>query len=71
MEMEELGFLSINVILGYQSDKYEKKDKTFKLPKYTASKELFYEATNKFLRANLHQRFRLLGIRCNALLKEE
>ena len=57
--------------MSYQSESYERKDKTFKLPKYTSSKEAFYEATINFFKANMHERYRLLGIRCSALMREE
>ena len=38
MELEELEILSINVVLSYHLENYEKKDKSFKLEKYTTEK---------------------------------
>lgn len=35
VELQELGFLSINVVMSYQTSNFEKRDKTFNLLKYT------------------------------------
>jgi predicted xylose isomerase-like sugar epimerase len=35
MELQELGFLSINAIFTFQTHNFEKRDKTFNLLKYT------------------------------------
>ena len=36
--MEELGYVTKNVVFTYQNEMYSKKDKTFNINKYTSSK---------------------------------
>ena len=38
-ELQELGFLSINVVMSYQTSNFEKRDKTFNLLRYTKKPE--------------------------------
>lgn len=70
MELQELGFLTINVVLSYQTHNFEKRDKTFNLAKYTEKQEPLFEATIAFLRSNKFK-LRLLGVRCTSLLRIE
>lgn len=39
IELQELGFLSINVVMSYQTSNFEKRDKTFNLLRYTNKPE--------------------------------
>lgn len=39
VELQELGFMSINVVMSYQTNNFEKRDKTFNLLKYTNKSE--------------------------------
>ena len=38
MELDELGYVTKNVVFTYQNEMYSKKDKTFQLKKYVSSK---------------------------------
>ena len=74
MELEELEILSINVVLSYQLENYDKKDKSFKLEKYTTESTEFISPLLKYLRENIllpKKKIRLLGARCSQIIKAD
>lgn len=70
MELQELGLLSSNVVFSYQTNSFEKRDKTFNLPKYTDQHSALFQTTGAFLKSNKFK-LRLLGVRCSSLMRVE
>jgi hypothetical protein len=70
MELQELAFMSINVVLSFQTHSFEKRDKTFNLLKYTDKDSDLFEPLTQYLKANKNK-YRLLGVKCNSLIKTE
>jgi nucleotidyltransferase/DNA polymerase involved in DNA repair len=68
VELQELGFMSINVVMSYQTHNFEKRDKTFNLLKYTDKSDELYEPLITFLKS-IKTKLRLLGVKCTSLLK--
>ena len=60
----------MNVIFTYQTNNFERRDKTFNLLKYTDKQEPLFEATINFLKS-IKSKMRLLGVKCNNLIKIE
>ena len=54
----------------YQTNSFERRDKTFNLPKYTDKPEPLFDAAIGFMKS-LKCKIRLLGIKCNHLIKIE
>ena len=70
MELQELGFLTMNVVFTYQTNSFERRDKTFNLLKYTDKQEPLFDATIDFLKS-IKSKIRLLGVKCNHMIKIE
>lgn len=64
----------MNVVFSYHSENYEKKDKSFRLDKYTTDKNELLSPILKFLNDSIiasRRKIRLLGVRCTQIIKAE
>lgn len=72
IDLEELGFMSLNAVFSYQDENYEKKDKTFNLDGYSKDKDVFSKTTKNYLLSVIaKKKIRLIGVRCSQLMKIE
>ena len=58
------------MVFSYQTNSFEKRDKTFNLHKYTDKHEHLFEALVAYMK-DLKAKLRLLGVKCTNLIKLE
>ena len=71
MELEEICYLTRNVVFSYQTEAFGRKDKSFRLERYTADKAVMVEQVLTYVRELAGQRIRLIGLRCSSIIRAD